>query len=350
MRIYRACQRLYPSAFRDEYGAEMLAVFAREWRDAGRGRRIRLAFAAVPEIVGNAALVHWDILRQDVRAACRFFGRRPGFAALAVLVTAVGIGANAAVFSVADFAFFQPLPYPDEQRLVRIWESRPGYPRMELSPANYRDWQARVTTVEAIAPFRLVSANVVDIGEPQRLDGAAVAAAVFDALGVPASLGRTFTSGDEILSAPDVVVIGHALWVGQFGGAHAVIGRTIRLDDRPHQIVGVMPAAFAFPRREIAYWVPLRMPPGMLVERTNNMLYAIARLKSGATTEQLAGELAIITTDLERQYPRENSGTRAAIHPLRSDLAGQSRTLLLSLVGARCTMPISCAASSAWAI
>src|SRR6202050_1686751 len=132
MRFYRALLHLYPASFRAEYGAQMCAVFA---------DRQTSAIAAVWEVLRNAPAVHWDILRQDLRYTARTLGRARGFTAVAILVLALGIGANTAVFSVTDYVLIRPLPFPSPDRLVTLWETLPGYPHMELCPANYRAWQ-----------------------------------------------------------------------------------------------------------------------------------------------------------------------------------------------------------------
>ena len=132
MRFYRALLHLYPSSFRAEYGDEMCAVVARGGTSL---------LSATLEVLRNAPAVHWDILRQDLRYAARTLARAPGFTAVAILVLALGIGANTAVFSVTDYVLIRPLPFPSPERLVSVWETLPGYQHMELSPANYRDWK-----------------------------------------------------------------------------------------------------------------------------------------------------------------------------------------------------------------
>jgi putative ABC transport system permease protein len=139
---YRLLLRLYPASFRHEYGEEMCAVFARRRRDT----RTTLGAAAlwcsaIGDTGATAAMVHWDILRQDLRYTARTLGRTRGFALTAVLIVSLGIAATTAAFSVTDFVLIRPLPFPDADRLVKVWERRPGFSRLELSPANYRDWQ-----------------------------------------------------------------------------------------------------------------------------------------------------------------------------------------------------------------
>jgi hypothetical protein len=138
MRYYQALLLLYPASFRAEYGSEMRALFARRQRDAGLPGIVVLWVAALFETVWNAMAVHWDILRQDLRYTARTLGRSPGFTLTAILVIALGVGANTAAFSVTDFVLIRPLPFPEPDRLVKLWENVPRYTEMELSPANYR--------------------------------------------------------------------------------------------------------------------------------------------------------------------------------------------------------------------
>ena len=151
MRAYNLLLRLYPASFRNEYGEEMRLVFARRRRDVtGPGSALLLYVQTIAEVVGNAVLVHMDLLGQDLRYTARMLRRAPGFAITAVLIVALGIGATTAAFSVTDFVLLRPLPFPDPERLVKIWERTPGYGRMELSPANYRDWK-KASTVFAMS-------------------------------------------------------------------------------------------------------------------------------------------------------------------------------------------------------
>ena len=143
----------------------------------------------------NAAAVHWDILKQDLRYTARTLNRSRGFALTAIVIVALGIGANTAAFSVTDFVLLRPLPFPDPDRLVTIWQRSPGYSRMELSPANIRDWKQAATSFERVGIHRQMGANLSARGEPERLVGASVSADLFPTLGVQAALGRMFADG-----------------------------------------------------------------------------------------------------------------------------------------------------------
>ena len=198
-RLYRALLRLYPASFRRDYGDEMAAVFEQQLADAG-GLPGRLAtlVSAVAEVAINAAAVHWEILRQDLRYAARSLNHARAFALTAILVTALGVGANTAAFSVADFVLLRPLPFPDADALVRLCEgprTGGGWGCMnELSPANYRDVRNRATAFQALGAFVGSTAVLVGSGDPLRTPAALVTPEVLPLLGTPPLLGRVFDS------------------------------------------------------------------------------------------------------------------------------------------------------------
>ena len=154
MRIYDILLRLYPTSFRAEYGEEIRAIWARRARDAsGPPAAAALWIATVFEVLFSAASVHWDIFRQDLRYTVRTLARSPGFALTAILVLAMGVGANTAAFSVTDFVLIRPLPFPEPGRLVTLWEKLPGYPQMELSPSNYADWKRMSKSFDGMGAY-----------------------------------------------------------------------------------------------------------------------------------------------------------------------------------------------------
>lgn len=346
MRAYRALLHLYPRSFRMEYGDELCAIFAGQRRGAiGAGARLRLWGDEVIDVVSNAALVHADLLAQDLRHAARSLARARAFTVTAILVAALGIGATSAAFSMADHVLLRPLPFRDSDRLVQLWQDQSfrGYPRMEQSPANFLDWRRLATSFEAMAAYTSQAANLVAQGEPERLEGAVVSVETFGLLGIQAALGRALASVDARDDSEAAVVLSNALWRTTFGGDPAVVGRRIVLDDEPHVVVGVMPAGFDFPRRSVEYWTALRFPPDALRDRSDTFLNVIARLKAGVSIEQARGEMQLIAAELARAYPRENGQTGATIVHLRDQISAQSRTLVAGLAGASaCMLLIAC--------
>ena len=346
MRVYDLLLRLYPASFRAEYGEEMRAIWARRRRDAsGPLAAAVLWIATACEVLINAAAVHWDILRQDLRYTARTLARSPGFALTAMLVLALGVGANTAAFSVTDFVLIRPLPFPDSERLVKLWEKVPGYSQMELSPANYVDWKRMSKSFERMGAFWDTSVNLVGQGNPERLEGAAITADLFPLLGVQPAMGRLFTAAEDREGAPGTLLLSYQLWQAVFGGDAGVIGRRVNLDNEPFVVIGVMPRDFHFPSRDAELWMPTRFHEhdDDFRDRNNNYLNVVARLKPGVSLDRARAEMGVVAGLLETQYP-ENKQTTASVYLLRDDMPQQSRLLLLALSGAAiCVLLIACA-------
>jgi predicted permease len=345
VRFYRALLRLYPASFRNEYGGEMTAVVRQRWRDAdGPAARVMLALHIVQETVMNALAVHWDMLRQDLRYTARTLSRARGFALTAIVIVALGVGANTAAFSVTDFVLFRPLPFTDAGRLVTIWQRSPGYTRMELAPANILDWKRAATSFERLGIHKNYSASMTGAGEPERVNGAMISADLFPTLGVNASLGRIFAAGEDTESASKTVILSDRLWRAAFGGDPSVLGRKIVLDEEVYAVIGVMPPGFSFPNREAGIWLPLVMSPDDLRDRNNNEFYAVARLKPGATLESARAEMDVLAAQSRSLYPKENENTGVTVYDLRVDLSEEARVTVLALSGAAlCVLLIVCA-------
>lgn len=342
---YGALLRLLPASFRNEYGPEMRAVFARKRREvSGPFGLAALWLQALWDLISTAVRVHLELLAQDLRYAARSFRNAPGFTLTASLVAALGVGATTAAFSVTDHVLVRPLPFREPHRLIRLWQDQAarGYTRMELSPANYRDWKRLSTSFESIACWRNVSLNLSGDGDPQRIDGNAVSWELFPLLGVQPLVGRSFTPEDDLAGAPGTVILSHGLWQARFGGDPAVLGRRLVLDDEPYQVVGVMPQDFRFPSRGTELWTATRFPERAYEDRTDSHVYAIGRLKPGATLEQARAEMKLIAAQLERAYP-ENAKVGATLVRLRDEIAPQARLLLKALFGAAlCVLLIAC--------
>ncbi|MFI5179005.1 MAG: ABC transporter permease [Vicinamibacterales bacterium] len=344
MALYRALLRLYPKSFRHEYGEEMAAIFRDRWRRAGAASRVLIWFAVVPETLANAALVHWELLRQDLRYAFRWLRASPGFAVTAIVIIALGIGANTAVFSVADFMLIRPLPFHDPGRLVNVLETTPGYSGMELSPGNYRDWKRMNSVASAMATYTTFSLNLSGSGAPERLEVGLVSADLFSVLGVRPIIGHDFSASDDAAPAPGTLLLSYAYWRSHFNGDASVVGRALTLNDQPYTVLGVMPADFRFPDSSVALWVPQRFTEETYVDRTDNFLNGVARLRPGVTLAQAQADFVRVAAILEQQFPRENARTGAVVSWMRDDVSSQPRSLLLALGGAAaCVLLIVCA-------
>jgi predicted permease len=352
MRFYRALLHFYPASFRGEYGEEMAGIVRLRLRDAdGPFARLALWTSVAWETIMNALAVHWDILRQDLRYTARALSRARGFALTAILIVGLGVGANTAAFSLADFVLLRPLPFPAGDRLVTVWERTAGYGRLELSPSNYRDWKAAATSFEQIGAYTNVSANLVGNGEPERLVGAQVTGDLFPTLGVNAALGRTYTRADDFRvlergadSEDAVLVISDRLWRAAFGADSGIIGRKVILNDRPFTVIGVMPPSFSFPTKRTEFWSPYSVDPGDFADRSNNYLYGIGRLKPGVTLASVRTEMSVIAARSRQQYPKENEGVDITVNAFRDELSLQARNMVLALSGAAlCVLLIVCA-------
>ena len=334
MRFYKALLHLYPKSFRDEYSAEMCAVYASQQVSP---------FAATVEVLGNAPAAHFDILRHDLRHTIRTLLRAPGFAIVAILVLALGIGANTAVFSITDFAFIRALPFPAPDRLVKLWQTLPGYNRMELAPANYRDWRQTSTVFENLAAFTSNPVNLVGEGSPQRIDTALVAGDFFRVLDVQPLYGRSITTADDRQGAPRVAVLSYPLFQSTFGADLGVLGRKISLDGSPYIVIGIMPPQFRYPDRDVELWTPLQLENDSFVDRNDNWLEAIGRLRPGTSLQQANAGMTIAADQLRRQFPKELEHTGAIVIPLSDEISQQSKLLLTALAGAAlCVLLIAC--------
>jgi hypothetical protein len=270
----------------------MRALFARRHQAATGPLGVAALWSGtLLEILGNASLVHLDILNQDLGYTVRVLRRMPGFAATAILTVALGIGATTAAFSVTDFVLIRPLPFPGADRLVKVWEKMPGYSRMELSAANYRDWKKAATSFESMGMYHDDAVNLMGRAEPLRLVGASVSADLFPTLGVAPVVGRTFSESDDRDRAPGTIILSYRLWQTEFGGDPAVLGQSVVLDNAPFTVIGVMSREFHFPASDVLFWKTNRFGEASYRDRTDNWLEAVGRLRPGVTLEQARAEM-----------------------------------------------------------
>jgi predicted permease len=340
MRFYRALLRLYPAAFRAEYGEELCAVFAERLR---QGSKLSAILSALADVIPNAIAAHFDILRQDLTYAARTFRRLPGFTLTAIAVVALGVGANTAAFSLVDFVLLRPLPFPEPDRIVKLWLQTDGYSYMEPSPAVYRDWKTMAKSVRGLAAYTSRGVNLVGEGAPLRLQSALVTPELLPLIGVRAHLGSTITpanSGDGTANT----VLSHAVWRDHFGSDPRIVGRAVRLNGTVHTVVGVMPADFRFPYRNVDLWTPLAFTPEDFEDRNDNYLEVVARLAPGVSFEQARAEMATISSRLNQQYPDPGGETGVLVMRLRDQMPGRTRVLVLALSGAAlCILLLACA-------
>ncbi|MGH7573626.1 MAG: ABC transporter permease [Longimicrobiales bacterium] len=281
---------------------------------------------------------------QDARLAVRQLRRRPGFALVAVLTLAIGIGANTAIFSAADHVLLRPLPYVGADRVFRVFETdrRTGGDRKEAAPANFLAWRERSRVFAAMGLAEPYGFDVVFDARPERARAWLVSDGYFEALGVRPVLGRSFvaeeyaqvtTRGDAGLPAAMVVLISHRMWRDRFGGDARIIGATIELDDAPATIVGVLPPSLDYPQpRDL--WLPKLFRPFELEDRATGYMEAVARLAPGVTLEAARRDMDRVAAELAAEYPATNASLGVTLVPLEDHVLGGVRPALWVLLGA----------------
>jgi len=287
-------------------------------------------------------------LWQDLRYGARTLLKAPGFTIVAVITLALGIGANAAIFSLINAVLLKPLPFYEPERLVMVWEdaSLAGFPRGEPSPANYVDWKAQQSVFEDMAALAWANFRLTGDGEPKQIFAYSITANMFPLLGIKPALGRTFSPEEERWGAGKVVVLSHKLWQTRYGGEEDIIGKEILLDDEKHTVIGVMPAEFQFMDSYIGLWVPMAYSQEMWADRGGHDLLVVARMKQGVSLRQAQAEIQTITQRIARQYPRESYDGKmgAVVLSLRDQLAGESRRqLIVLLVAVGFVLLLACA-------
>jgi putative ABC transport system permease protein len=275
-----------------------------------------------------------DTFRQDLSYAFRRLIRNPGFATVAILTLALGIGANTAIFSVVHGVLLKPLPYGAPDRLVQVFHSDNTGSHSSMSGPDFFDVKRLSRTLEdgaVVARYRTV---LTGSGEPVRLDGAQVSAQFFDVLRVAPLIGRTFRAEENQPGNTRVAVLSYGVWQQRFGGAPDILGRRILLDGVSTEVVGVMPQGFAFPTGRVL-WTPIVYDKDLTIEsRGAWYLVAIGRAKPGVPLDQVAAEVETIGQQLAKQYPEENDGVRIVAVPLLEATVGDVRTAVLTLLGA----------------
>jgi putative ABC transport system permease protein len=277
-------------------------------------------------------------LFSDLQLGFRILHRNPGFTITAILLLALGIGANTAIFSVVDAVLLRPLPYPDSSRIMQIWhvppaKSFPGLSLFSVSPANYLDWRSMNHSFEDMAAYGGARFNIGGKERPESIQAAPVAAGFFSILRVQPILGRGFTPDDDRPGQGHVVVLGNALWRDRYGADPSVIGRKIVLDGDTYTVIGVMPRTFRFPSWA-QLWTPLAWTGEERAVRGNHNYLVIGRLKPGVDIRAAQAELTAISSRLEQLYPEDDKGWGAKILTLREQTVGDVRPALLVLLGA----------------
>jgi putative ABC transport system permease protein len=291
-----------------------------------------------PAFLGGQERLLMRNLFSDLQLGFRILRRNPGFTVTAILLLALGIGANTAIFSVVNAVLLRPLPYQDSSRIMQIWhvppaKSFPGMTLFSVSPANYLDWQSQNHSFEDMAAYGGARFNVGGKERPESIQAAPVAPGFFSILRVQPILGRGFTPDDDRPGQGHVVVLGNALWRERYGADPGVVGRNIVLDGETYTVIGVMPRTFNFPSWA-QLWTPLAWTDERRAVRGNHNYQVIGRLKPGVDIRAAQAELSAISTRLEQLYPEDDKGWGAKILTLREQTVGDVRPALLVLLGA----------------
>jgi predicted permease len=284
-----------------------------------------------------------ETMWQDLRYGARMLRKQPGFTFVAVLTLALGIGANTAIFSVLYGVLLEPLPYPDPDAVVRVWQAAPtsGFAQLGISEAQLVGLRAGNQSFQQIGGYARRSANLTEQNETQRIAIASVTAGVFESLGIQPVLGRAFRQEDEAPGGQQVAVLSYEMWQRQYSGDADILGQLIRLDDNPVTIVGVMPPDFRLPEdlsipQGAQLWLPVRIDTANL-NWFSYSLQPIARLKPGVRPEQALTEVSTVFAQLRQDHPQgaiKDPGYNIRVLPLHEDLVGTVKKALWVLVGA----------------
>jgi putative ABC transport system permease protein len=348
-RVYRALLRLYPSAFREQYGRAMTDFHRDRVATARRAgdSMTALWIRTCGDVVSSALAEHMrDVVpgavareqaAQDVAYALRGIARRPGFAAIVIATIALGVGANAAIFSVVNGVLLRPLAYPRAEEIVSFGHEPPHW---LTSDPDFLDYHRDMSTLAGLAAYTRREGTLVASAadEPQRVRVVRASEDFFPVLGVAPALGRAFVGDEYAPRIAQVVVLSQSLWARQFGADPRILGRTVSIDGAPRTVVGVMPRFFDFPEARTDVWMPLpQFNPDSLGDRANHYLFMVTRLKSGVSLERARGDANTIAQRIMRDNASKFDPQRPIVPRLtrvRDDLVGGTRPYLLALLAA----------------
>ena len=277
-------------------------------------------------------------LMQDLRFACRLLLKSPGFALMATIIMALGIGANTAIFSIVHAVLLEPLPFHDVDRLVQVWHtppqtSFPGMTRFSVSAANFFDWQKQNHVFEQMALYSGAQFDITGAGKPEAVTASTVSPEFFSVLGIQPLHGRVFLPEESGPGKNHEVVLSYKFWQAHFGSDPGVVGRSINLDGDPYTVVGVMGPAMTKPGFA-QIWIPMALTPAEMAVRSEHHFLTVGRMKPGVTLQQAQAEMNTISQRLERAYPDDDKGWGAVVNSMREETVGDVRPALLMMLGA----------------
>jgi putative ABC transport system permease protein len=288
----------------------------------------------------------WEVFGKDFVYALRGIRKSPGFTAVAILTLALGIGANTAIFSVMDAVLLRPLPYPQPERLARLWQSEPKMSerRLGTAPPEFAEYRDRTRAFSSIAGYQKTSFDVTTSQQAEQIPACQATASLFSTLGISPLFGRTFTTQEELPGAAKVVVLSYQYWKRRYAGDGRVLGTTIRLNERPYEIIGVMPAGFTFPSTAAtpgeppALWTPVSFTSDQLLDWASSFDTSIVgRLKDGASLLQVSDDVRRVALQFQKEHSNIYSGNvvlDATAERWAPDFSERIPTVLSMLSGA----------------
>ncbi|MEK6281437.1 MAG: ABC transporter permease [Acidobacteriota bacterium] len=287
-----------------------------------------------------------ETIWKDIRYGIRSLLKYPGFTSIALITLALGIGANTAIFSLVNAVLLKPLPFPDADRLVLVWEdlSAIGFPQGDAAPGNYADWKKHQSVFDDMGALAPRSFSLTGEGDPERIMAHAVTANLFPLMGVAPATGRNFLAEEDQPGGGKVVLLSHGLWQRRYASQAGIVGRDILLDGEKYTVAGVMPEGFQFLANTVGLWIPIALSPQQLADHENHFLTVVARLKPGVTRAQADADIQAISQRIVRDHPDDAEGLKSVIVPLHEQIVGNvSRPLLMLVVAAGLVLLIACA-------
>lgn len=310
-------------------------------------RAARLSFGGIVRVKEehrDQRSARWlENLWRDFRYGLAALARDPGFALIVIGLLALGIGANTAMFSVVDAVLLEPLPFPEPERMVRVWEAPPDSPPNYTTTLTFLDWKRQDVIFKALAAESPIKAAVGTGEDLVRLSGKAVSAGYFEVFGVQPAIGRTFLEEEDQPGADPVVVLSHSLWQARFGGDAAILSRELTLDGQPYRIIGVLPPG-SFDREEAGFWKPLIFTPTQL-NRDQHWLPVVGRLQPGVSLERARAMMRLLRDRLDEVMPSWKKDWTFAVDPFSVSLVGDTlrRSLYVTFGAVLIVLLIACA-------
>lgn len=299
-------------------------------------RDVERTDVAEPVVLGAGAQGHFlSGVGQDLRYGIRTLRKNAGFSAIAILALAIGIGANTAIFSVVNGVLLQPLAYPDPARLVSLYEAMADFSHSSVAYPNYLDWRRESQSFSGMGAFRSDNFNLTGSGRPEQVSGEYVTASLLPVLGVTPVLGRYFHPEEDSQGTGCTAMLSYSFWRGRFGGERDILGKTLTLNAMSCAVIGVLPASFRLSETAQVY-LPIEQWTGaeLRTRESRPGLRVIGRLQPGVSIQAARGEMEAIAKGLARRYPATNAATSVAVAPMKEDMVGNVRPVLLLLVGA----------------